>query len=148
LATGPAPVEAATIQCTKKASYHGQPATGVEGQTLAVRRVLEAAGVEFIDQNGGGTGVRLREHDPIALAVLVIGRSEETGPGVSDFCLRTPIFNAEQPGVLMGAGIKCSVQTACLSGARATNSAAYLRMWVDIDTWRPAGDVDPGGKAG
>jgi ribosome-binding protein aMBF1 (putative translation factor) len=28
---------------------------------LAVRRALEAAGVEFIDDNGGGPGVRLRE---------------------------------------------------------------------------------------
>jgi len=28
---------------------------------LAVRRALEAAGVEFIDANGGGPGVRLRE---------------------------------------------------------------------------------------
>src|SRR5215831_17395271 len=27
---------------------------------LAVRRALEAAGVEFIDDNGGGPGVRLR----------------------------------------------------------------------------------------
>jgi ribosome-binding protein aMBF1 (putative translation factor) len=27
---------------------------------LAVRRALEAAGVEFIDENGGGAGVRLR----------------------------------------------------------------------------------------
>ena len=27
----------------------------------AVRRAREAAGVEFIDQNGGGAGVRLRE---------------------------------------------------------------------------------------
>ena len=27
---------------------------------LAVRRALEAAGVEFIDKNGGGPGVRLR----------------------------------------------------------------------------------------
>jgi hypothetical protein len=40
-----------------------------EGQTsmttandLAVRRALEAAGVEFIDDNGGGPGVRLRKH--------------------------------------------------------------------------------------
>jgi hypothetical protein len=29
---------------------------------LAVRRALEAAGVEFIDENGGGPGVRLRQH--------------------------------------------------------------------------------------
>jgi hypothetical protein len=28
---------------------------------LAVRRALEMAGVEFIDENGGGAGVRLRE---------------------------------------------------------------------------------------
>jgi hypothetical protein len=26
----------------------------------AIRRLLEAAGVEFIDENGGGLGVRLR----------------------------------------------------------------------------------------
>jgi hypothetical protein len=28
---------------------------------LALRRALEAAGVEFIDENGGGPGVRLRK---------------------------------------------------------------------------------------
>lgn len=28
---------------------------------LAVRRTFEAAGVEFIDENGGGPGVRLRK---------------------------------------------------------------------------------------
>ena len=27
---------------------------------LAIRRALEAGGVEFIDENGGGAGVRLR----------------------------------------------------------------------------------------
>ena len=31
-------------------------------RTIAdIRRVLEAAGVEFIDENGGGPGVRLRK---------------------------------------------------------------------------------------
>ena len=29
---------------------------------LAVRRALEAAGIEFINENGGGPGVRLRKH--------------------------------------------------------------------------------------
>jgi hypothetical protein len=28
---------------------------------LAIRRALEAAGVEFIDENGGGPGVRLQK---------------------------------------------------------------------------------------
>jgi transposase len=43
-------------------------AEGAEGRTsltmandLAVRRALEGAGVEFIDENGGGPGVRLRK---------------------------------------------------------------------------------------
>jgi ribosome-binding protein aMBF1 (putative translation factor) len=42
-------------------------AEGAEDETsmtvandLAVRRALELAGVEFIDENGGGPGVRLR----------------------------------------------------------------------------------------
>jgi hypothetical protein len=29
-----------------------------------IRRALEAAGVEFIDENGGGAGVRLRKRRP------------------------------------------------------------------------------------
>ena len=28
---------------------------------LAIRRALESAGVEFIDENGGGAGVRMRK---------------------------------------------------------------------------------------
>jgi hypothetical protein len=43
-----------------------------EGQTsltaandLAIRRALEAAGVEFIDEDGGGPGVRLRKRQKV-----------------------------------------------------------------------------------
>jgi len=43
-------------------------AEGADGATsmtaaneLAVRRTLESAGVEFIEENGGGPGVRLRK---------------------------------------------------------------------------------------
>jgi hypothetical protein len=43
-------------------------AEGAENETsmtvandLAVRRALESAGVEFIDENGGGPGVRLQK---------------------------------------------------------------------------------------
>lgn len=35
-------------------------ATGMANNVDAVRRALEAAGVEFIPENGGGAGVRLR----------------------------------------------------------------------------------------
>jgi hypothetical protein len=31
---------------------------------FAIRRALQEAGVEFIDANGGGPGVRLRENKP------------------------------------------------------------------------------------
>ena len=30
----------------------------------ALRRALEAAGIEFIPENGGGVGLRLRKSDP------------------------------------------------------------------------------------
>jgi hypothetical protein len=31
---------------------------------LAIRRALESAGVEFIDENGGGPGLRLKKKRP------------------------------------------------------------------------------------
>ena len=39
----------------------GAPNLMTAANDLAVRRALEAAGVEFIDENGGGPGVRLRQ---------------------------------------------------------------------------------------
>jgi transcriptional regulator with XRE-family HTH domain len=35
--------------------------TPIENNLSAIRRALEAAGVEFIAENGGGAGVRLRK---------------------------------------------------------------------------------------
>ena len=35
-----------------------------DGSLAAIRAALEAAGVEFIAENGGGTGVRLRKDQP------------------------------------------------------------------------------------
>lgn len=37
------------------------PATGMRNNVRAVRSALESAGVEFIAENGGGAGVRLRK---------------------------------------------------------------------------------------
>jgi len=36
-------------------------ATGLANNVAAVRAALEAAGILFIDQNGNGPGVRLRD---------------------------------------------------------------------------------------
>ena len=35
--------------------------TATSANNAALRRALESAGVEFIDENGGGAGVRLRK---------------------------------------------------------------------------------------
>jgi predicted transcriptional regulator len=38
---------------------------GAHASTVsALRKALEAAGIEFIDENGGGPGVRLRKRQP------------------------------------------------------------------------------------
>ena len=37
---------------------------GREGTAGRIRMALETAGVEFIDENGGGPGVRLRKRQP------------------------------------------------------------------------------------
>jgi hypothetical protein len=47
-----------TIRRAELADQHTSMTTANE---LAVRGALEAAGVEFIDDNGGGPGVRLRQ---------------------------------------------------------------------------------------
>jgi hypothetical protein len=47
-----------TIRRAELAEGHTAMTTA---NNLAVRRALESAGVEFIDENGGGPGVRLRK---------------------------------------------------------------------------------------
>ena len=43
----------------------------------AIRAALEAAGVEFIAENGGGAGVRLRKPGPAAIPVEDLNASFE-----------------------------------------------------------------------
>ena len=47
----------ATIRRAENAEIHSMTAAN----DRTVRSVLEAAGIEFIDENGGGPGVRLRK---------------------------------------------------------------------------------------
>ena len=42
-----------------EATDHGTSLTNAND--LAIRRAFESAGIEFIDENGGGPGVRLRK---------------------------------------------------------------------------------------
>jgi hypothetical protein len=50
-----------TIRRAEIADVHSTMTTT---NNLAIRQALESAGVEFIDENGGGPGVRLRERRP------------------------------------------------------------------------------------
>jgi hypothetical protein len=55
---GASAVAANTI---RRAEVAEGPTTLTAANDLAIRRTLEEAGVEFIDENGGGPGVRLRK---------------------------------------------------------------------------------------
>jgi len=54
---GRASLSVATI---RRAELTDDETSMTAANDLAVRQALEAAGVEFIDENGGGPGVRLR----------------------------------------------------------------------------------------
>jgi len=49
------------INTIRRAEVSENETSMTAANDLAVRRALEAAGVEFIEENGGGPGVRLRK---------------------------------------------------------------------------------------
>jgi hypothetical protein len=49
----------------RRAELTDQQTSLTAANDLAVRRALEEAGVEFIIENGGGPGVRLRDRRPL-----------------------------------------------------------------------------------
>jgi len=49
------------VATIRRAELAGDETSMTTANDLAVRRALEAAGVEFIHKNGGGPGVRLRK---------------------------------------------------------------------------------------
>lgn len=49
------------VNTVRRAEIAGEAKSMTIANDLAVRRALEEAGVEFIDENGGGVGVRLRK---------------------------------------------------------------------------------------
>jgi transcriptional regulator with XRE-family HTH domain len=50
-----------SLRTIRRAELADRDTSMTTANNLAVRRALEAAGVEFIDENGGGPGVRLRK---------------------------------------------------------------------------------------
>jgi hypothetical protein len=51
-----------SLRTIRRAELADQDTSMTTANELAVRHALEAAGVEFIDENGGGSGVRFRQH--------------------------------------------------------------------------------------
>jgi ribosome-binding protein aMBF1 (putative translation factor) len=49
------------VNTVRRAEVAEEEISLTAANALAIRRALEAAGVEFIDENGGGPGVRLRK---------------------------------------------------------------------------------------
>jgi ribosome-binding protein aMBF1 (putative translation factor) len=50
-----------SVTTIRRAELANEETSMTTANDLAVRRALEVAGVEFIDENGGGPGVRLRK---------------------------------------------------------------------------------------
>ena len=53
-------VTALGLATIRRAESFDEQTSMTEANELSVRRALESAGIEFIDQNGGGPGVRVR----------------------------------------------------------------------------------------
>ncbi len=56
-----AEASAVGITTIRRAELAAQETSMTAVNDLAIRRAFEAAGVEFIDENGGGPGVRLKK---------------------------------------------------------------------------------------
>jgi transcriptional regulator with XRE-family HTH domain len=52
---------AVSLRTIRRAELSKERTSLTAANEQAVRRALESAGVEFIDENGGGPGVRLRQ---------------------------------------------------------------------------------------
>lgn len=50
-----------SLRTIRRAELADEDPTMTVANSVAVRRALENAGIEFIDENGGGPGVRLRK---------------------------------------------------------------------------------------
>ena len=49
------------VATIRRAELANEATTLTAANDLAIRHALEAAGIEFIDENGGGPGVRLKK---------------------------------------------------------------------------------------
>jgi len=62
--TQPKLAESAGLGLSTVVDFERERRTVSEGAIAAIRTALEQAGIEFIAENGGGAGVRLRKNSP------------------------------------------------------------------------------------
>ena len=55
---------AVSVTTIRRAELTDRETSMTTANDRAVRRALESAGIEFIEENGGGPGVRLRKRQP------------------------------------------------------------------------------------
>ncbi len=63
-ATQLAQASGVSVTTIRRAEPSDEPLRMIRANAEALRRTLEAAGIEFIDPNGGGPGVRLKAGTP------------------------------------------------------------------------------------
>jgi transcriptional regulator with XRE-family HTH domain len=54
-------VSSVSLRTIRRAELADEESSMTAANQLAIRHALESAGVEFIDENGGGPGVRLKK---------------------------------------------------------------------------------------
>ena len=69
--------ENANVSRNTIANFETGQRVPVANNLAAIRAALEAAGVEFIAENGGGAGVRLRKAGPAAIPVEDLNASND-----------------------------------------------------------------------
>ena len=58
--------QAANVSLSTVSEFEGESRNPIRRNKVAIQQALEAAGIEFIAENGGGAGVRLRKNPVIA----------------------------------------------------------------------------------
>jgi transcriptional regulator with XRE-family HTH domain len=54
-----------SLQTIRRAESNDEPLRMIPANAQAIRSALEAGGIQFIPENGGGPGVRLRKSPPV-----------------------------------------------------------------------------------
>lgn len=73
-----------SVVAIRRTEAKDEPVTMMRANVAAIRSALEAAGIEFIPENGGGPGVRLRKAGAVHATPHVPARLRSVGPEDED----------------------------------------------------------------